>query len=117
MTSVGTPPAAPALVMGVLNVTPDSFSDGGLHQDPERARTRVAAMVAEGATVIDVGGESTRPGAEPVDPVRRAGAGCCRSWRRWRRTARGPGSACRSTPATGPRPGPPWRRAPPSSTT
>lgn len=70
MTPAGTPPAEPARVMGVLNVTPDSFSDGGLHQDPERARDRVADMVAEGASVIDVGGESTRPGAEPVDPDR-----------------------------------------------
>ncbi len=53
-------------VMGVLNVTPDSFSDGGRWTDPERALDRGLAMVAEGADVIDVGGESTRPGAEPV---------------------------------------------------
>lgn len=52
--------------MGILNVTPDSFSDGGLHLDPEVAVARGLAMVAEGASVIDVGGESTRPGAEPV---------------------------------------------------
>ncbi len=53
-------------VMGVLNVTPDSFSDGGQFNDPERATARALQMVAEGAQIIDVGGESTRPGAEPV---------------------------------------------------
>ena len=54
------------LVMGVLNVTPDSFSDGGRYLDPERAVAHGLEMVAEGADVVDVGGESTRPGAEPV---------------------------------------------------
>lgn len=54
------------LVMGILNVTPDSFSDGGRHLDPELAIRRGVQMVAEGADIIDVGGESTRPGAEPV---------------------------------------------------
>jgi dihydropteroate synthase len=54
------------LVMGVLNVTPDSFSDGGLYLDAERAVERGLQMVAEGADVVDVGGESSRPGAEPV---------------------------------------------------
>ena len=53
--------------MGVLNVTPDSFSDGGRYPDPEAAIAHGLAMAAEGADVIDVGGESTRPGAEPVD--------------------------------------------------
>ena len=53
--------------MGVLNVTPDSFSDGGRWTDPERAVAHGLAMVAEGADVVDVGGESTRPGAGPVD--------------------------------------------------
>ena len=53
--------------MGVLNVTPDSFSDGGRYLDPERAIAHGRALVAEGADVVDVGGESTRPGAEPVD--------------------------------------------------
>jgi dihydropteroate synthase len=57
----------PLAVMGILNVTPDSFSDGGIHFDPERAVARARVMVDEGADVIDVGGESTRPGAEPVD--------------------------------------------------
>ncbi|MDE2220672.1 MAG: dihydropteroate synthase [Gammaproteobacteria bacterium] len=52
--------------MGVLNVTPDSFSDGGLYLDPQRALERAQAMVGEGAAIIDVGGESTRPGAAPV---------------------------------------------------
>jgi dihydropteroate synthase len=55
------------LVMGVLNVTPDSFSDGGLHFDPARAVARATALAAEGAALIDVGGESTRPGAAAVD--------------------------------------------------
>lgn len=53
-------------VMGILNVTPDSFSDGGLHLHPAAAVARALEMVAEGADIIDVGGESTRPGAEPV---------------------------------------------------
>jgi dihydropteroate synthase len=52
--------------MGVLNVTPDSFFDGGLFVEPEAAFARAEQMAAEGADVIDVGGESTRPGAEPV---------------------------------------------------
>ena len=55
-----------ALIMGVLNVTPDSFSDGGEFFRPERAIEHGARMAAEGAQIIDVGGESTRPGAEPV---------------------------------------------------
>ncbi len=52
--------------MGILNVTPDSFSDGGRFFDPERAAARGLEMAAEGADIIDVGGESTRPGAVPV---------------------------------------------------
>ncbi len=52
--------------MGILNVTPDSFSDGGAYRGPEAAAARGAEMVAEGADIIDVGGESTRPGARPV---------------------------------------------------
>jgi dihydropteroate synthase len=52
--------------MGVLNVTPDSFSDGGLYDTLEAAVGRGLAMLAEGADVIDVGGESSRPGADPV---------------------------------------------------
>src|SRR3954451_10058797 len=53
--------------MGVVNVTPDSFSDGGLWLDHDHAVAPGAALVAEGAAILDVGGESTRPGAEPVD--------------------------------------------------
>src|SRR4051795_6899178 len=55
------------LVMGVLNVTPDSFSDGGRWLDAGAAVAHGREMVREGADVIDVGGESTRPGADPVD--------------------------------------------------
>jgi dihydropteroate synthase len=55
------------VVMGVLNVTPDSFSDGGRFQDLDAAVARGEAMAREGAAVIDVGGESTRPGAAPVE--------------------------------------------------
>jgi dihydropteroate synthase len=55
------------VVMGILNVTPDSFSDGGRYARPEYALDRAAAMVAEGAGIIDIGGESTRPGAPPVE--------------------------------------------------
>ncbi len=54
------------MVMGVVNVTPDSFSDGGRFLDPGRAVEHGLELVAQGAEVIDVGGESTRPGAEPV---------------------------------------------------
>jgi len=54
------------VVMGILNVTPDSFSDGGRYAITEAALDRAAAMVAEGAAILDIGGESTRPGAEAV---------------------------------------------------
>lgn len=54
------------LVMGVLNVTPDSFSDGGQFLDPRRAVERARELVEEGADIVDVGGESTRPGGERV---------------------------------------------------
>jgi dihydropteroate synthase len=57
----------PTMVMGILNVTPDSFSDGGRFLDAGKAVARGEAMIAEGAELIDVGGESTRPGAAPVD--------------------------------------------------
>jgi dihydropteroate synthase len=57
---------ARTLVMGILNVTPDSFSDGGDFADAERAVAHARAMVADGADMIDVGGESTRPGSAPV---------------------------------------------------
>ena len=54
--------------MGILNVTPDSFSDGGNFLDPEKAAEQAATMLDEGARIIDVGGESTRPGSDPVSP-------------------------------------------------
>lgn len=54
------------LLMGILNVTPDSFSDGGRLTTPDRAVAHAAALVATGADLLDVGGESTRPGADPV---------------------------------------------------
>jgi len=57
---------SPRVVMGVLNVTPDSFSDGGCFLDHGDAVSHGRAMVAEGAAILDVGGESTRPGAAPV---------------------------------------------------
>jgi dihydropteroate synthase len=58
--------------VGALNVTPDSFSDGGDFLDPDRAAARAATMLDEGAHVIDVGGESTRPGSDPVSPEEEA---------------------------------------------
>ncbi len=73
--------------MGILNVTPDSFSDGGRYLQPEAAVEHALAMLDEGADIIDVGGESTRPGADPVAfevefervlPVVEALAGRCR---------------------------------------
>jgi dihydropteroate synthase len=54
------------MIMGVLNVTPDSFSDGGEHFSTDKAVAHALRMVGEGAHIIDVGGESTRPGAEPI---------------------------------------------------
>ncbi|CAA2144599.1 Dihydropteroate synthase [Methylobacterium bullatum] len=54
------------LVMGILNVTPDSFSDGGRFENVEAARSQADALVAEGAALVDIGGESTRPGHTPV---------------------------------------------------
>ena len=62
----GVPHDAPCL-MGILNVTPDSFSDGGLFVDADAAVAQAQAMCAAGAAILDIGGESTRPGAEPVD--------------------------------------------------
>ncbi len=56
------------IVIGILNCTPDSFSDGGLYCDKEAALAHARALVEEGASIIDIGGESTRPGATPVDP-------------------------------------------------
>ena len=56
----------PTVVMGIVNVTPDSFSDGGKFLDPDTAVAHALELVAQGAEILDLGGESTRPGAEPV---------------------------------------------------
>ena len=53
-------------IMGILNITPDSFSDGGVFMEPQKAVDHAAEMVEQGANIIDIGGESTRPGAEAV---------------------------------------------------
>lgn len=57
---------ARTLVMGILNITPDSFSDGGLRMDPDRAVADGLRMIDDGADMLDIGGESTRPGADPL---------------------------------------------------
>ena len=57
------------LIMGILNVTPDSFSDGGQFSDVDAALAQVKRMITEGVDIIDIGGESTRPGSEPVSPA------------------------------------------------
>ena len=54
------------LLMAVLNVTPDSFSDGGRFSDPDRAVAEALKMIEEGADILDIGGESSRPGAQPI---------------------------------------------------
>jgi dihydropteroate synthase len=59
---------ARTLVMGILNVTPDSFSDGGRFPSPDKAVEEGLRMIEEGADILDVGGESTRPGSDPVSP-------------------------------------------------
>ena len=64
----GLPTPGRTLVMGVVNVTPDSFSDGGTWFAPDAALAHGLALLAEGADVVDVGGESTRPGAERPSP-------------------------------------------------
>ena len=94
--------------MGVVNVTPDSFSDGGLFLDPDAAIAHGRELAGEGADLLDVGGESTRPGAAPVDAggrarARRAGGRGARGRRR--------GRPCRSTP---PRPRWPGRPSTPA---
>ena len=65
----GLPQADRCLVMGVVNVTPDSFSDGGEWFEPDAAIAHGRQLIAEGADIIDIGGESTRPGAERPDPA------------------------------------------------
>ncbi len=64
--STFTIPPSPPLVMGILNITPDSFSDGGDYFTPDAAAAYALTMIAEGADIIDIGGESTRPGARPI---------------------------------------------------
>src|SRR4051794_32258541 len=64
-----TDPNRRPLVMGVLNVTPDSFSDGGKFSTTDAAVAHAEEMVAAGADLLDVGGESTRPGSPPVSPA------------------------------------------------
>lgn len=66
-------PFARPLVMGIINVTPDSFSDGGRFMTPDAAAGLAARLAGEGADILDVGGESTRPGAEPVSAEDEAG--------------------------------------------
>ena len=100
-------PTGRTLVMGVLNVTPDSFSDGGAHLDPDAAIAHGLAMVDRGADLVDVGGESTRPGATPVDPAEEI--------RRVRPVVAALADA--STPCTPPPPAQPSRPGRTSSTT
>ncbi|HVC07428.1 MAG TPA: dihydropteroate synthase [Solirubrobacterales bacterium] len=64
---------ADRLIMGIVNVTPDSFSDGGLYLDPERAIAHGQKLARDGAAILDVGGESTRPGAEEVSAAEELG--------------------------------------------
>lgn len=59
----------PPLVMGIVNVTPDSFSDGGRHATTEAALAHALKLIDQGVDVLDIGGESTRPGSDPVDEV------------------------------------------------
>src|SRR3954447_10939866 len=68
----GLPRPDRSLVMGVVNVTPDSFSDGGRFLDPALALRHGRELVAEGADLVDVGGESTRPGADRPSPQEEA---------------------------------------------
>ena len=65
-------------VMGMLNVTPDSFSDGGRYFDPDRAAEHALEMEAAGAAIIDIGGESTRPGAHARSRPKSKSSACCR---------------------------------------
>lgn len=60
------------IIMGIVNVTPDSFSDGGQFIDPQRAVLHAQSLMDEGAAILDIGGESTRPGAAPVDVAEEA---------------------------------------------
>ena len=85
---------AGGVLMGVVNVTPDSFSDGGLRLESTDAVAAGLEMRQQGAAIIDVGGESTRPGAEPVRKGASSGinpsthSSCGRNWARLRSAAR-----------------------------
>lgn len=68
MTVLAYPVQGSTKVMGILNITPDSFSDGGQLTDVDKAVAAARRMVAAGADMLDVGGQSTRPGADRVDP-------------------------------------------------
>src|SRR3954462_12266066 len=107
---------SPPVVMGVVNVTPDSFSDGGLYLDVDAAVQHGEELVSDGAAIVDVGGESTRPGAAPVEAAgggggggrpapaplrsrrRRSSSASCPLWSGSRRA----GPPCRSTRARRP---------------
>ena len=65
-------PSSRPWVMGIVNLTPDSFFDGGLVCSVDQARTQAAKLKAQGAHILDLGGESTRPGARPVAPEEEA---------------------------------------------
>src|SRR5262249_59009221 len=71
--SAGGEPFPPPRVMGVINATPDSFSDGGDHLDPAAAVAHGRHLAEAGADILDVGGESTRPGADAVEPATEIG--------------------------------------------
>jgi dihydropteroate synthase len=79
----------PTVIMGIVNVTPDSFADGGRYATPEKAIAHGEALVRQGADILDIGGESTRPGPRRFPNPRNCGA-CCRSLKRWRRGLRSP---------------------------
>ena len=100
-------------VMGVVNVTDDSFSDGGLFLDRERAVEHGLALAAQGAAIVDVGGESTRPGATRVGPPGRDAPGCFQ----WSKSLPSKGSRSASTPCTPGSRRRRWRTAHRSSTT
>ena len=85
------------LVMGIVNVTPDSFSDGGLHAGPDDAVAHGLRLADEGADILDIGGESTRPGSDPV-AVDEDAHGWCR-WSRGCARRRPQGSRSASTRA------------------
>ena len=91
-------------LMGVVNVTPDSFSDGGSFLEADAAIAQGRRLAGEGADLLDVGGESTRPGAEPVDAEPRSSRGCSRSSRPSSPT--GKATLSRSTPPSAPSPRP-----------